>query len=75
MRLSLAYSNYISERTLSLISIISTHIKDIAFNTAQLVNFTLSKFGLGCPPEIANYIHGFNRDDTEAREQCFFQTL
>jgi hypothetical protein len=65
----LAYSNYISERTLSPISVISTRIKEIPFNTTQLVNFTLSKFGSGCPPEIAIYIHGYNRDDTEAKEE------
>ena len=65
----LAYSNYISERTLSPISVISTRIKEIPFNTTQLVNFTLSKFASGCPPEIVIYIHGYNRDDTEAREE------
>ena len=71
----LAYSNYISEKILSPISVISTRIKEIPFNTTQLVNFTLSKFGSGCPPEIANYIHGFNRSDTETREESSFETL
>jgi hypothetical protein len=71
----LAYSNYISERTLSPISVISTRIKEIPFNTTQLVNFTLSKFGSGCSPEVAIYIHGFWMNATEAEEEKYSNYL
>ena len=32
-------------------------------------NFTLTKFGSGCPSEIAIYVYGFNRNDSEAKEE------
>ncbi|HET7642065.1 MAG TPA: alpha/beta hydrolase, partial [Nitrososphaeraceae archaeon] len=47
----------------------NTRIKAIEFNSTQLANYTLTKFGSGCPPEIAIYIHGYNRDDGEAKEE------
>lgn len=31
----------------------------------DLINFTVSKFG-SCPPEIAMYIHGWNKDQNGA---------
>lgn len=75
----LAYTNYISDKTLSPISEVNTRIftssnfKDkIPFNSTTstaLVNYTLTKFGSGCPPETAIYIHGFNRNDSEAKEE------
>jgi hypothetical protein len=40
-----------------------------SLDTAQLINSALSKFGGGCPREIAIYIHGFNRDQNEAGEE------
>jgi hypothetical protein len=69
----LAYSNYISDRTLSPISEVSTrfHLPEIKlpFNTTILANSAISKFGAGCPPEIAIYVHGWNRNETEVREE------
>jgi hypothetical protein len=72
---ALAYTNYISERTLSPISEVSTryhvpkNLTQLPFDTVLLVNSAILKFGAGCPPEIAIYVHGFNRNDTEAREE------
>ena len=43
-----------------------------SFNTTQikqLVNYTIAKFNGTCPPEIAMYIHGFNRNQAEAGEE------
>jgi hypothetical protein len=62
----LAYNNYISDKTLSPIAEVDT--RDIFYAPAS-VNFTLTKFGSDCPPEIAIYAHGFNRDDIEAKEE------
>jgi hypothetical protein len=64
-----AYTNYLSDKTLSPIYEVNTRIKAIEFNATQLTNYTLTKFGSGCPPEIAIYIHGFNKDDGEAKEE------
>jgi hypothetical protein len=36
---------------------------------AQQINFTLTKFGGSCPPEIAIYIHGWNKDQNGAGEE------
>lgn len=72
---ALAYTNYISDKTLSPISEASTRfhvplkLTQLPFDTALLVNSTLLKFGAGCPPETAIYIHGWNRNQTEAREE------
>jgi len=69
----LAYLNYLSDRTLAPISEVSTrqHVPDekLPFISPLLVTTTLSKFGAGCPPETAIYVHGWNRDETEAREE------
>ena len=62
-----AYTNYISDKKLSPIYEVNTRIKDIPFYAPALVNFTLTKFGSGCPDKIAIYIHGYNRDDGEAK--------
>ena len=64
-----AYTNYFSDKILSPIYEVNTRIKAIEFDPLQLTNYTLTKFGSGCPPEIAIYIHGFNKDDTEAKEE------
>lgn len=61
-----AYTNYISDKSLSPISEISTRIP---FNASLAVNSTLTKFGSDCPPEFAIYIHGFNRNESEAKEE------
>ena len=37
--------------------------------SSAFVNFTLTKFGSDCPNEIAIYIHGYNRNDSEAKEE------
>jgi hypothetical protein len=63
---ALAYDNYISDKTVSPIAEIDT--RDF-FSGPSAVNFTLTKFGSKCPPEIAIYIHGFNRDSLEAKEE------
>ncbi len=41
----------------------------LPFDTALLVNSAILKFGAGYPPEIAIYVHGFNRNDADAREE------
>ena len=64
-----AYTNYISDKKLSPIYEVNTRIKEIPFYAPALVNFTLTKFGSGCPDKIAIYIHGYNRDDGEAKEE------
>lgn len=72
---ALAYTNYISERTLSPLSEVSTryhvlkNLTQLPFDTALLVNSAILKFGAGCPPEVAICVHGFNRNDAEAREE------
>jgi hypothetical protein len=63
---ALAYDNYISDKTLSPIAEIDTREP---FYGPWAVNFTLTKFGSECPPEIAIYVHGFNRDSLEAKEE------
>ena len=35
----------------------------------QQAIFTLWKFGAGCPPETVIYVHGYNRDEAEAKEE------
>jgi hypothetical protein len=64
-----AYTNYISDKKLSPIYEVNTRIKEIPFYVPAFVNFTLTKFGSGCPEKIAIYIHGYNRDDAEAKEE------
>jgi uncharacterized protein YcfL len=61
-----AYNNYLSDKKLSPIAEVNT--RDI-FIANLSVNFTLTKFGSDCPPEIAIYVHGFNRDAIEAKEE------
>lgn len=63
---ALAYINYISDKTLSPIAEVNTRT---LFYAPSSVNFTLAKFGSDCPPEIAIYVHGFKRDDIEAKEE------
>jgi hypothetical protein len=66
---AVAYNNYLSDKKLSPIYEINTRIKEIPFYSPALVNFTLTKFGSDCPNEVAIYIHGYNRNDTEAKEE------
>jgi len=71
---SLAYTDYIPQRIPSPIFVVSTRdyvpmATQIPFNTLWLVNKTLLNFGAGCPPETAVYIHGWNRDESEAAEE------
>ena len=63
---AIAYNNYISDKILSPIAEVNTRT---LFYPSSSVNFTLTKFGSDCPPEIAIYVHGFNRDDIEAKEE------
>ncbi|MDF2736928.1 MAG: hypothetical protein K0S93_784 [Nitrososphaeraceae archaeon] len=63
---ALAYNNYISDKTLSPITEVDTRE---FFSAPWAVNFTLTKFGSDCPPEIAIYVHGFKRDNIEAKEE------
>jgi pimeloyl-ACP methyl ester carboxylesterase len=64
-----AYENYLSDKKLSPISEVNTRIKDVPFISLAAVNFTLTKFGSDCPNKVAIYIHGFNRNDSEAKEE------
>jgi esterase/lipase superfamily enzyme len=65
---SLAYTAEISEKKiLSPLSEVSTRMTEV--NIPILVSNTFTKFGSGCPPEIAIYIHGFNKSTTDAREE------
>lgn len=65
---SFAYSAEISEKKiLSPISEVSTRMSVV--NIPNLVTNTLAKFGSGCPPEIAIYIHGFNKSTSDVREE------
>ena len=64
-----AYTNYISDKKLSPIYEVNTRVKDIPFYAPALVNFTLTKFGSGCLDKIGIYVHGYNRDDGEAKEE------
>lgn len=66
---AVAYNNYLSDKKLSPIYEINTRNKEIPFYSPALVNFTLTKFGADCPNEVAIYIHGYNRNDTEAKEE------
>src|SRR5687767_7476821 len=63
---ALAYNNYISDKTLSPIAEVDTRE---FFSAPSAVNFTLTKFGSNCPPEIAIYVHDFKRDNIEAKEE------
>jgi ribosomal protein S17E len=65
----MAYTMHKFDNTLSPIYEVNTRIKEIPFNPSALVNFTLTKFGSGCPPEIAIYVHGYNRNNAEATEE------
>ena len=65
---SVAGANYVSDKTLSPISEVNTRVA-IPFNSSALVNSTLTDFGSVCPPRVAIYIHGWNRDDSEAKEE------
>ena len=64
-----AYNNYLSDKKLAPIYEINTRVKEIPFISLALVNFTLTKFASDCPNEILIYIHGYNRDDIEAKEE------
>jgi hypothetical protein len=64
-----AYKNYLSDKKLSPIYEINTRNKQILFYSPALVNFTLTKFGSDCPSNVSIYIHGYNRNDTEAKEE------
>jgi uncharacterized protein YcfL len=64
-----AYENYLSDKKLSPISEVNTRIKDVPFISLAAVNFTLTKFGSDCSNKVAIYIHGFNRNDSEAKEE------
>jgi hypothetical protein len=41
----------------------------LPFNAALLANSSVLKFGAGCPPETAIYVHGWSRNETEADEE------
>jgi hypothetical protein len=43
-------------------------LTQLPFDTALLINSAILKFGAGYPPEVGIYVHGFNRNDAEARE-------
>ena len=64
-----AYNNYLSDKKLAPIYEINTRVKEIPFISLALVNFTLTKFASDCPNEILIYIHGYNRNDIEAKEE------
>lgn len=38
-------------------------------NLTQLIDLTVTKFGGSCPPEVAIYIHGWNKDQNGAGEE------
>ena len=40
----------------------------LPFDTALLINSAILKFGAGYPPEVAIYVHGFNRNDAKAKK-------
>jgi hypothetical protein len=42
-------------------------LTQLPFDTALLVNSAILKFGAGYPPEVAIYVHGFNRNDAESK--------
>ena len=71
-----ANPNYLSDKKLSPIYEVSTRLNipdlnltELPFNVPLQVNASLMKFGAGCPPEIVIYIHGFNKNDMEAKEE------
>jgi hypothetical protein len=64
-----AYANYLSDKKLSPIYEVNTRIRDIPCISFAAVNFTLTKFGSDCPNETVIYIHGYNRNDSEAKEE------
>ena len=65
---AVAFTNYVPDQTLSPIFEVNTRI-EIPFNSSVLVNSTLTEFGSACPPAVAIYLHGWNRDDGEANEE------
>jgi Alpha/beta hydrolase of unknown function (DUF900) len=74
-----AYTSYnVSESTLSPIYVVSTrpYVPEEkypppwnSFNAPLQAISSILKFGTGCPPETAIYVHGYNRDDSEAIEE------
>ena len=53
------------------LSVFSTRINP-SFDPTQLtqvINYVIDKFNGTCPPEVAIYIHGFNRDQSGAGEE------
>jgi len=73
IQLASAHHNDITEGTKFLppLSVVSTRntTGDLIVNVTEQANFTIDKFGGSCPPEMAIYIHGFNREETEAGEE------
>ena len=65
---AVAITSYVSNETLSPIFEVNTRT-EIPFNSSALVNSTLTEFGSDCPPRVAIYVHGWNRDDGEAKEE------
>jgi alpha/beta hydrolase family protein DUF900 len=65
---AVAITSYVSNETLSPIFEVNTRT-EIPFNSSALVNSTLAEFGSVCPPSVAIYVHGWNRDDGEAKEE------
>ena len=65
---AVAITSYVSNETLSPIFEVNTRT-EIPFNSSALVNSTLTEFGSVCPPSVAIYVHGWNRDDGEAKEE------
>jgi hypothetical protein len=66
--LGAAHSNDIDERILPPLFRISTR-DNIPFNTTESINDILENLGGSCPSEIAVYIHGFWRDESDAQEE------
>ncbi len=70
-----AYTNYLSDKTLSPIFEVTTRyyipekLTQLPFDTTLLAKSALMNFGAGCPPEIAIYVHGFNKEITDAKEE------
>ena len=67
-QIAFANTNYLSDKSLSPISEITTRLP-VSFNETLAADIAVWKFGAGCPPETAIYIHGWNKDVTEAREE------
>jgi Alpha/beta hydrolase of unknown function (DUF900) len=73
---ALAYDNYISDNSISPIYVVNTRFNipptmpsQPPLDMNQQAIFALWKFGAGCPPEIVIYVHGYNKDDAEAKEE------